>query len=101
MPTCIQNKIRPITNFYSSVNRREQNNESDLVVFENILMSIHNLHSLKTINTSIENPYSIARTQIISWYYSIYYASSAMIGALSGMYKKHMQELQKFGKMTL
>ena len=73
-----------IIHFYSSVNRRERNNEADLVIFENILMSIHNLHSLKTINTTIENPYSIARTQIVSWYYTIYYASSAMIGALSG-----------------
>lgn len=70
--------------FYSAVKRRNKNSEADLIVFENILMAIHNLHSLKLINTKIENPYSIARTQIISWYYSIYYASSAMIGAHSG-----------------
>jgi len=77
-----------IQDFYKNVKRRNRNTEADLIVFENILMSIHNLHSLKLINTKIENPYSIARTQIISWYYSIYYASSAMIGAQSG----NMQE---------
>ena len=74
--------------FYATVKRRNKNSEADLIVFENILMAIHNLHSLKLINTKIENPYSVARTQIISWYYSIYYASSAMIGAHSG----NMQE---------
>jgi len=77
-----------IQDFYKNVKRRNRNTEADLIVFENILMAIHNLHSLKLINTKIENPYSIARTQIISWYYSIYYASSAMIGAQSG----NMQE---------
>jgi len=77
-----------IQDFYKDVKRRNKNNEADLMVFENILMAIHNLHSLKLINTKIDNPYSIARTQIISWYYCIYYASSAMIGAQSG----NMQE---------
>ena len=77
-----------IRDFYKNVKRRNKNNEADLMVFENILMAIHNLHSLKLINTKIDNPYSVARTQIISWYYCIYYASSAMIGAQSG----NMQE---------
>jgi len=77
-----------IRDFYKNIKRRNRNNEADLMVFENILMAIHNLHSLKLINTKIDNPYSIARTQIISWYYCIYYASSAMIGAQSG----NMQE---------
>lgn len=77
-----------IKDFYSGVHRRNKNNEADLIVYENTLMAIHNLHSLKLINTNIQNPYSVARTQIISWYYAIYYASSAMIGAQSG----NMQE---------
>ncbi len=73
-----------IRNFYKNVKPRNKNNKADLMVFENILMAIHNLHSLKVINEKIDNPYSIARTQIISWYYTIYYASSAMIAAHSG-----------------
>jgi len=73
-----------IQDYYKNVKQRNKNSDADLVVFENILMSIHNLHSLKLINSKIDTPYSIARTQIISWYYSIYYASSAMIGAYSG-----------------
>ncbi|MCB4762139.1 MAG: hypothetical protein LGB06_07790 [Sulfurovum sp.] len=73
-----------IKEFYKEVRRREYNKKSDLIVFENILMAIHNLHSLQEVNKNIDNPYSIARTQIVSWYYTIYYASSAMIGAFSG-----------------
>lgn len=70
--------------FYKGVKRRQYNKKADLIVFENILMALHNLHSIQVINEKIENPYSVARTQIISWYYTIYYASSAMIGASSG-----------------
>ena len=47
-------------------------------------MALHNLHSIQAINKKIDNPYSIARTQIVSWYYTIYYASSSMLGAFSG-----------------
>ena len=75
---------KSIQKFYNEVNRRKDNNISDLKVFENILMSIHNLHTIVEINKNIENPYSIARTQIVNWYYSIYYASSAMCAAQSG-----------------
>ena len=73
-----------LKDFYKNIKRRNYNKKADLVVFENILMAIHNLHSLQSINKNIDNPYSIARTQIVSWYYTIYYASSAMIGASSG-----------------
>jgi uncharacterized protein (UPF0332 family) len=70
--------------FYKDVKRRKYNKKADLIVFENILMAIHNLHSIQAINKKIDNPYSIARTQVVSWYYTIYYASSAMLGAFSG-----------------
>lgn len=73
-----------VKEFYKDVKRRQYNKKADLIVFENILMSIHNLHSLQVINNNVNNPYSIARIQIVSWYYTIYYASSAMIGASSG-----------------
>lgn len=73
-----------IQSFYDSIKRKKYNKKADLVVFENILMALHNLHALQTINQNIENPYSIARTQVVSWYYTIYYASSAMLGAFSG-----------------
>ena len=73
-----------LNGFYKKIKRRNYNKKADLIAFENILMAIHNLHSLQSINENIDNPYSIARTQIVSWYYTIYYASSAMIGASSG-----------------
>ncbi len=56
-------------------------NENDFSIrFENILMSYHYFNSLKTINNSVNktNITSITRTQIINWYYAIYYSAKAM-----------------------
>jgi len=56
-------------------------NKNDFsIIFENILMSFHYLNSLKIINNSISktNIASITRTQIINWYYVIYYSAKAM-----------------------
>ena len=63
---------------------RKENELLDLKVFENILMAIHNLHSLESINKNSNNPYDVVRTQVVNWYYAIYYASSAMCAAKSG-----------------
>jgi len=49
--------------------------KKDLIVFHNILVTVYNL--------LIDNPYSLARTQIIS-YYKIYFSNNSIIGALSG-----------------
>lgn len=73
-----------IKEFYKDVQRRKENDVLDLKVFENILMAIHNLHSLQSINQNSVNPYDVVRTQVVNWYYSIYYASSAMCAAKSG-----------------
>ena len=76
--------IISIKSFYQKVDKRKQNIKLDIKVFENIMMAIHNLHSLQVINKNIKSPYSIVRTQIITWYYVIYYVSSAMMLAKSG-----------------
>lgn len=73
-----------IKEYYKSVKRRKENDVLDLKVFENILMAVHNLHSLQSINNTQVNPYDVVRTQVVNWYYTIYYASSAMCFAKSG-----------------
>ena len=73
-----------VKEFYKDVQIRKENDILDLKVFENILMAIHNLHSLQSINKSMQNPYDVVRTQVVNWYYSIYYTSSAMCAAKSG-----------------
>ena len=68
---------------YSKVQRRKVNYDADTLVFENMLMAFHNLASLKSLDSDILHKYDVCRSAIIAWYYSTYFASSAMIAASS------------------
>jgi len=73
-----------IANHYSSVQRRHPVNlEEDALVMENVLLALHNISSLNSMNIAA-NKYDIVRSAIISWYYTIYYFCSAMTLATSG-----------------
>ena len=75
---------------YLNVQRIKANKEIDLMVFENLLMAYHNHASLSSLAKSDLSRYDISRTAIISWYYSVYFAGSAMIAALLGQnYETH------------
>ncbi|MGL5842517.1 MAG: hypothetical protein ACRCYK_12060 [Aeromonas hydrophila] len=73
-----------LNDLYARVQRRPVNREADTLVFENTLMALHNLSSLKSMNENIEDKYDICRSAIVSWYYSIYFSASAMVAASSG-----------------
>ena len=74
--------------FYKGkVSRREVNRTSDTVVFEQMLMGFHQLSALHRISTLSGNPYDLIRTAIITWYYGIYYAGSAMVAAQDGSHQ--------------
>lgn len=69
---------------YQKVQRRSVNRDADTLVFENMHMAYHNLASLKAMNDDAIDKYDICRSAIVSWYYSIYFAASAMVAASSG-----------------
>lgn len=69
---------------YRKVQRRPVNKDADTLVFENMHMAYHNLASLKAMNNDALDKYDICRSAIVSWYYSIYFAASAMVAASSG-----------------
>lgn len=71
-----------IKSFYSKVNRKTLNEEFDTIAFENLLMALHNIAALEE-NIKSGNAYNICRSAIVSWYYCIYFSSSAMIAACS------------------
>ncbi len=71
-----------LTDFYSNTQRRQPNPESDTLAFECLLMAFHNVASLEEFETT-NNKYSIVRSAIIAWYYSLYYSSKAMLAAVS------------------
>ncbi len=69
--------------YYLSVKRRPANTEGDTLAFECLTMAMHNVSALESME-SIENPYPIVRSAIISWYYATYYSSKSMLAASSG-----------------
>jgi len=75
---------KDLNDFYSKVQRRAVNRNSDTLVFENMHMAHHNLASLFSMNEDIEDKYDISRAAIVSWYYATYFAASAMVAASSG-----------------
>lgn len=83
----IDKEVRDTVNFesvYQGVQRRSVNREADTLVFENMHMAYHNHASLKAMNNDALDKYDICRSAIVSWYYSIYFAASAMIASSSG-----------------
>jgi hypothetical protein len=69
---------------YSTVQRRAPNIIGDNSTFANTVMSFHNYASLVKIFENRDSHYDLIRSAIISWYYGIYYAASAMISANDG-----------------
>jgi len=73
-----------LESLYRRVPRRPVNQEADTLVFENMHMAYHNLASLNAMNDDALDKYDICRSAIVAWYYSVYFASSAMVAASSG-----------------
>jgi hypothetical protein len=69
-----------VNDFYSNVPRKQVNYEYDTRALEFLLLSIHNISSIYE-NKQAQSKYNICRSAIISWYYSIYFSSKAMISA--------------------
>jgi uncharacterized protein (UPF0332 family) len=69
---------------YLSVPRRAPDTKGDNATFENILMAFHQYASLVSIHDYEDAHYDLIRSAIISWYYGIYYAASAMVAATDG-----------------
>lgn len=76
--------IQKIKEKYEGIVRKTQNPSLELLVFENLIMAYHN-HVALVRNLELNSqPYDTCRSAIISWYYSIYFSSSAMIAAKTG-----------------
>jgi hypothetical protein len=69
---------------YLGIARNPSNISQELMVYENLMMAYHN-HVALVRNLELKNlPYDTCRSAIIAWYYSVYFAGSAMIAASSG-----------------
>ncbi|MCP5273948.1 MAG: hypothetical protein H6936_03650 [Burkholderiales bacterium] len=73
-----------LKNKYRSVQRRSKDQKGDTNTFECTFMAFHQYASLTRIFEYNEAHYDLIRSAIISWYYGIYNAASAMIAATDG-----------------
>jgi len=74
--------------FYKNVQRRRVDIQADTWVYKNILMALQNIAALNEMSSQKVDHNAIAISAIITWYYAIYYSSSAMIAATSGSTQK-------------
>jgi hypothetical protein len=74
---CEKNKPL-ITGFYDHLQPKVLNEEADSQVFLQIMMSLHYLATLKSMNKRPEDAQVFSRIAIVSWYYGILNAAKAM-----------------------
>lgn len=71
--------------FYQRVQRRDLAEPQLNSVFEQLLFSLNQLAALRAL-TAVPNKADVARVGIVTWYYGVYGAASAMIAAADGSF---------------
>lgn len=74
---CEKNKAL-LSQFYDQVQPKNVNEEADNQVFLQMMMSLHYLATLKSMNERVEDAQVFSRVAIVSWYYGILNAAKAM-----------------------
>jgi hypothetical protein len=68
---------------YTSVQRRSFSSQEENSILEQLFFALHQLSALEAFR-SVPRRADVARMGIVTWYYGIYYAASAMIAAQDG-----------------
>lgn len=76
--------LQKLDNAYNNIQRRKVNEQADTSVFEFILQSLHHLAALEQMKNIDNAATDLSRVAIVSWYYSLYFASKAMNASASG-----------------
>lgn len=71
--------------FYQKVQRKNLAEQQLNSVFEQLLFSLNQIAALRAMS-SVPNKADVARVGIVTWYYSVYGAASAMIAAADGSF---------------
>lgn len=75
------------SSFYSSVSKRVFSPREENTIFEQLLFSLHQLSALAALRTT-KLKADVARVGIVTWYYGIYSAASAMVAAQDASIQK-------------
>lgn len=74
-----------------SVQKGNLSDQASNTVFEQLLMSLHHLSSLQAMS-GVNKKIDLGRSAIVTWYYGIYHAASAMIAAQDGSFQDNHAE---------
>jgi hypothetical protein len=72
--------------FYASTHKRDFSAHEENTIFEQLLFAIHQVSALEALRC-VSRKSDIARVGIITWYYGIYAAASAMVAAQDGSFQ--------------
>ena len=73
---------------YASIDNGNRSDQEINTSFEQLLMSLHHLASLKAMGL-LSKRIDTARSAIVTWYYGIFHAASAMIAAQVGSFQNN------------
>lgn len=74
------------SSFYANVSTRDIKEKEQNTIFEQLLFALHECSALQVLRQS-QNKADVARIGILSWYYGIYAAASAMVTAQDGSFQ--------------
>lgn len=80
-----------MANLCSSVPRFAHTDLAINTIFEQLLMSLHHLSSLRAMS-NVDKKIDLGRSAIVTWYYGIYHAASAMVAAQDGSFQDNHGE---------
>ena len=72
--------------FYAAVSRRKTSDHEENTIFEQLLFALHQCSALHALR-SVPRKADIARVGIVTWYYGVYAAASAMVAAQDGSFQ--------------
>lgn len=75
----------------ANVTKANLSDQAKNTIFEQLLMSLHHLSALQAME-SLPAKIDTARSSIVTWYYGIFHAASAMIAAQDGSYQDNHTE---------
>src|SRR5690606_15689623 len=78
-------KFSTARTFYQRVQRKDLTEPQLNSVFEQLLFSLNQIAALRGLAT-VPNKADVARVGIVTWYYGVYGAASAMIAAADGSF---------------
>jgi hypothetical protein len=73
--------------FYSAGSKRTFTAHEENTIFEQLFFALHQLSALEAFRT-LPRKADVARVGIVTWYYGVYYAASAMVAAQDGSFQE-------------